>query len=135
YGRRLKHLSPEAVTILENYHWPGNVRELRNIIERLMIMSDAETITPEHVRQALPVFSLPVIGEKTAEPAVAQQTTLPVADTDDRLALRDRIENFERQLLQRVFQEVKGNVSEMARRLRTDRANLHRKLQRYNIKP
>ncbi|MDZ7290399.1 MAG: sigma-54 dependent transcriptional regulator [candidate division KSB1 bacterium] len=135
YGRRLKHLSPEAVTILENYHWPGNVRELRNIIERLMIMSDAEVITPEHVRQALPVFSLPVIGEKTAEPAVAQQTTLPVADTDDRLALRDRIENFERQLLQRVFQEVKGNVSEMARRLRTDRANLHRKLQRYNIKP
>jgi transcriptional regulator of acetoin/glycerol metabolism len=37
-------------------------------------------------------------------------------------------------LLQRIFQETKGNVSEMARRLRTDRANLHRKLQRYNIK-
>jgi DNA-binding NtrC family response regulator len=48
--------------------------------------------------------------------------------------LRDRVENFERRLLQQVFEKVKGNVSEMARRLRTDRANLHRKLQRYNIK-
>jgi DNA-binding NtrC family response regulator len=53
---------------------------------------------------------------------------------DDKLSLRERVENFERQLLLQVFQEVKGNVSEMARRLRTDRANLHRKLQRYNIK-
>ncbi len=131
-GLYARKLSSEAVVILENYHWPGNVRELRNIVERLMIMSDAETISAEQVQQALPMLALPATKSVDASPR--QETPGSFADTDDQLSLRDRVENFERQLLQRVFQEVKGNVSELARRLRTDRANLHRKLQRYNIK-
>jgi two-component system nitrogen regulation response regulator NtrX len=130
YGRRPKQLSPAAVAILENYHWPGNVRELRNIIERVMIMSDAETISSEQVQQALPMLATP--GAPSA--SLLPETPSALTDTNDDLSLRDRVEDFERHLLQRVFQEVKGNVSEMARRLRTDRANLHRKLQRYNIK-
>ena len=132
YGRRAKRLLAEAGSILENYHWPGNVRELRNIVERLMIMGEAETITAEQVRQALPVLSFPV-AVATA-PAKASTATDYNLAGDEGLALRERVENFERHLLVRVFNEVRGNVSEMARRLRTDRANLHRKLQRYNIK-
>ncbi len=131
YGRRPKQLSPEAATILENYRWPGNVRELRNIIERVMIMGDAETIAAEQVRQALPLFEFPA---STAKSAAGVSPSPSSSDVDEKLPLRDRVENFERRLLQQVFEEVKGNVSEMARRLRTDRANLHRKLQRYNIK-
>lgn len=131
YGRRAKRLAAEATMILENYHWPGNVRELRNIVERLMIMGEAETITAEQVRQALPIFELPVSSLPRGQAAALPD--LSVA-TDDGLPLRDRVENYERQLLARVFEQVQGNVSEMARRLRTDRANLHRKLQRYNIK-
>jgi two-component system nitrogen regulation response regulator NtrX len=138
YGRRPKRLSTEAVTILENYNWPGNVRELRNIVERLMIMSEAETIVPEQVRQALPVFELPVSPTSAVGKATGASIAPGISEyqprMDDKLSLRERVENFERQLLLQVFQEVKGNVSEMARRLRTDRANLHRKLQRYNIK-
>jgi two-component system nitrogen regulation response regulator NtrX len=130
YGRRPKHLSQAAIGILENYHWPGNVRELRNIVERVMIMSDMETMSVEQVQQALPMLAIPVVQGASPLP----ETSGSWADTDDQLSLRDRVESFERKLLQRVFQEVKGNVSEMARRLRTDRANLHRKLQRYNIK-
>jgi len=132
YGRRGKRLSGEAGAILENYHWPGNVRELRNIVERLMIMGEAETMTAEQVRQALPVLNFPVAA--TSPPAKSPAAAEHNLAGDDGLALRDRVENFERHLLSRVFQEVRGNVSEMARRLRTDRANLHRKLQRYNIK-
>ena len=132
YGRRAKRLLAEAGAILENYHWPGNVRELRNIVERLMIMGEAETITAEQVRQALPVLNFPVAVANT--PAKASTAAEYDLAGDEGLALRDRVENFERHLLARVFQEVRGNVSEMARRLRTDRANLHRKLQRYNIK-
>jgi len=132
YGRRPKRLANEASVVLENYLWPGNVRELRNIVERLMIMGEAETITAEQVRLALPVFDLPVAAAavSTKNNVVMEQA----ADADETLSLRDRVENFERRLLSRVFQDVRGNVSEMARRLRTDRANLHRKLQRYNIK-
>src|SRR5215470_2257002 len=41
-GFRAKRLSPGVVARLAAHSWPGNVRELRNVIERLVIMSDEE---------------------------------------------------------------------------------------------
>jgi two-component system nitrogen regulation response regulator NtrX len=124
-GRRPKTLSADAASLLEEHYWPGNVRELRNIIERLMIMNDEAVVMPKHVRSALPGLSAKMDDQLPAPAASA---------TDGALSLRDRVEHFEKRLLENTFRDAKGNVSEMARLLRTDRANLHRKLQRYRIK-
>ena len=134
YGKRTKKLSPDIEQLLIRYQWPGNVRELRNIIERLMIMNDDETLTAQHFVHALP--SLSPLSLPLAPPAADALTTEERNPSviSDGLSLRDQIESFERHLLVRYFSDTSGNVSEMARRLRTDRANLHRKLQRYNIK-
>ena len=51
-GMRQKGITPEAVSVLENYRWPGNVRELINVIERFMIMTPSLTVTAS----ALPDF-------------------------------------------------------------------------------
>jgi len=123
-NRKPKALSLEAAVMLESHQWPGNVRELRNIVERLMIMSDDDVVQPEHVRAALPGL----VGK--IESVRAQEPALPT----DGLSLREIVENFEKRLLENTFREARGNVSQMARMLRTDRANLHRKLQRYRIK-
>jgi two-component system nitrogen regulation response regulator NtrX len=40
-GLHEKIITPEAVEILAAYTWPGNVRELRNVVERLVILSEA----------------------------------------------------------------------------------------------
>jgi two-component system, NtrC family, nitrogen regulation response regulator NtrX len=40
YGVAKKHITPEAVQLLANYQWTGNIRELRNIVERLVILTD-----------------------------------------------------------------------------------------------
>lgn len=40
YGNKPKTLSPEALTYLKSLDWRGNIRELRNVVERLVIMSD-----------------------------------------------------------------------------------------------
>ncbi len=131
YGRRPKSLNAEAQQLLGSHIWPGNVRELRNSIERLMIMTEEETLTAEHVRQALPSLAhAPSVAGDPKQPAAT--STTPVFD--DALSMREQLENFEHRLLRHYFDLGKGNVSEMARRLRTDRANLHRKLQRYSIK-
>ncbi|MBL0727196.1 sigma-54 dependent transcriptional regulator [Piscinibacter sp. HJYY11] len=42
-----KRLSPEALVKLSLYRWPGNVRELRNVIQRVFVMTDGQTIGPE----------------------------------------------------------------------------------------
>ncbi len=137
YGRRPKTLLPEALQLLMDYHWPGNVRELRNSIERLVIMNEEEKLAAAHVRQALPALALATSsagGPPGAAPASAQSLTPVYIPFDENLSFRENLENYEYRLLQHYFELCSGNVSEMARRLRTDRANLHRKLQRYQIK-
>lgn len=52
YNRRF-HLTPEALNLLEVYSWPGNIRELQNVIERLAVSSDGETIDAEDVSEIL----------------------------------------------------------------------------------
>lgn len=44
YGNKPKILTPEALAYLKSLDWRGNIRELRNVVERLVIMSD-DTIT------------------------------------------------------------------------------------------
>ncbi len=48
YGAKRKKIEIEASKQLQNYPWSGNIRELRNVIERLVIMSN-ETISKEDV--------------------------------------------------------------------------------------
>ncbi len=43
---RQKQLSGRAIDLLCQHDWPGNVRELRNVIERAVVLSDADTIEP-----------------------------------------------------------------------------------------
>lgn len=49
YGRSVKTVQPEAIKLLQEKDWTGNIRELRNVIERLIILSDQE-ITADDVR-------------------------------------------------------------------------------------
>ncbi len=42
-------LSPEAEALLIAYRWPGNIRELRNVIERIVVLENDETVRPEHL--------------------------------------------------------------------------------------
>lgn len=54
YGKNVA-LSDSAMKELEAYHWPGNVRELANTVERLIIMSDKDTLEGEDVA-VFPLF-------------------------------------------------------------------------------
>lgn len=69
-----KTFDAEALTILMNYSWPGNVRELQNIIERLVITTKDDLITPDNLPAFIqksishePVSSLKAAVEKTEE--------------------------------------------------------------------
>lgn len=47
----LKGITPEALHILTEQPWSGNIRELRNVIERLIVFSEEDEITPNEVKQ------------------------------------------------------------------------------------
>ena len=59
-GKRIRRISKETLDLFETYHWPGNIRELQNVIERAVILSDADVfrvvaswLTPDPAKSAV----------------------------------------------------------------------------------
>ena len=109
-----------ALQLLQAYHWPGNVRELANVVERLAILAQSETMTPDDVARVLP--------QDGVRRAVADGDWVDVA-------LSGALDDYERALIARALSVSKGNVAEAARRLATDRANLYRRMRRLGVEP
>jgi DNA-binding NtrC family response regulator len=95
-----------AVRKLKQYAWPGNVRELRNVIERLVIMSEGGT---------LHLDDLPITAPSAAEPSTLN------------------LEALERQAIQRAISLHQGNLSKAAQSLGLSRTTLYRKMMRYEL--
>jgi len=112
----------DAIAALGRYRWPGNVRELANIVERLAILHAGRMVTSEDVQAVVPV-------ERHNGPAAAP---LPDASGLDR-SLSDTLDDYERMLITRALSMASGNVAEAARRLKTDRPNLYRRMRRLHI--
>jgi two-component system, NtrC family, nitrogen regulation response regulator NtrX len=120
-GRRAPQWTNGALDLLARYRWPGNVRELANIVERLAILHSGADVDEHNVRAVLPVDG----GVRRAEP-------LPDPSALDS-SLSDTLDEHERTLIVRALSAAGGNVAEASRRLKTDRANLYRRMRRLGI--
>jgi len=136
-GKGMMRWDPNAPELMRRYAWPGNVRELRNFVERLVIMGEGKVITAQEVRRALPCSRAEAVSAEVASTEVVATGTAPIPESplfDPDLSLHENLEEYEKEILIRGFRETGGNVSLMSRRLKVDRANLHRKLKAYGIK-
>ena len=111
-GRRPKRLSASAQNAFRSYPWPGNVRELRNVVERMTILVEGDTV----------------------ESSDLQLGTRELKSDTSNLTLREARDEFEREFILRKLREFGGNVSRTAEALGVERSNLHRKLNQYGIK-
>jgi len=66
-GSRVTTIQPDVIDALQHYHWPGNVRELLNVIERMIVLSDSDTL---HVED-LPLYIRKSGVVQVAAPVVA----------------------------------------------------------------
>lgn len=112
YRQKPKKMTPEALKRLEGYDWPGNIRELRNLIERLVIMTPAQVITPKNI----------ILGESTRSDYFSLTT------------LKESREAFEKEFITRKLEENNWNISKTAEVLDIERSNLHRKIKAYDIR-
>ncbi|OFV92980.1 MAG: Fis family transcriptional regulator [Acidobacteria bacterium RIFCSPLOWO2_12_FULL_65_11] len=121
---RPKRITPAALDALQRCRWKGNVRELSNTVERLIIMTEGDTIDvadlPESVRS-------PSAG--------AARGGSGTADTDGVKAgtLREFKDNAERAYLVAKLRENGWNISRTAEVIDTPRSNLYKKLEQYQI--
>ena len=123
--RKPPAFTASALAALANYRWPGNVRELANVVERLMILG-GETIDEADV-----------IGVLPRARGTQGHGASPVVDffpALDERALPEALDAYERDLIARALDRAQGNVAEAARLLKTDRANLYRRMRRLGIR-
>jgi two-component system nitrogen regulation response regulator NtrX len=120
-GQLAPRWTPEAVQALARHRWPGNVRELANIVERLSILFAGREISAADVAGVIPPN-----GDGPLLPS------LPDASAPE-APLSDALDDFERLLITRALSSAHGVVAEAARRLRTDRPNLYRRMKRLGI--
>lgn len=122
---RPKRISQPAIEALQRFRWKGNIRELRNTVERLIIMTSADTIDvadlPESVRS-------PGSGSGSA-------ATRPAGGSDPSKAgtLREFKDTAERAYLVAKLRENSWNISKTAEVIDTPRSNLYKKLEQYQI--
>jgi len=114
--------SDGALSALSRRAWPGNVRELANIVERLAILHAGRVVSESDVAAVLP-------AERASRVSV---TPLPDPASLDH-SLSDTLDEYEKTLITRALSMASGNVADAARRLKTDRPNLYRRMRRLGI--
>lgn len=114
---KVKKFSKGAIDAMMKFPWRGNIRELKNIVERLIIMTEENVIEqkdlPEQVRGEVQVY-------------------LP--DTKTTKTLKEFRELAEKDFILAKLEENDWNISQTAREIDTPRSNLYKKLEQYGIK-
>jgi two-component system nitrogen regulation response regulator NtrX len=121
-GQQSAIWSDEVINALLQYRWPGNIRELANIIERLSILNAGRPIEVADVRSVIPVSA----NDRQRPQSFPDPTALDQS-------LTDTLDEYEKVLIARAISIADGNIAEAARRLKTDRPNLYRRMKRLGI--
>jgi two-component system, NtrC family, nitrogen regulation response regulator NtrX len=108
-GWKLISFTPDAMQSLSAYSWPGNIRELRNVVERLILLANAEEVTADTVRSALP---------PTADPHAVDTASGSLAD---------RVQSFERETILAELKRHNYHITNAAKALGLERSHLYKK--------
>jgi len=112
-----KKFSEDALEAMMRYQWKGNVRELKNVVERLIIMTESDTIKKKDLPEQ-------ITGES--------QIYFP--DAKEVKSLKEFRDLAEKEFILSKLEVNNWNISQTAREIDTPRSNLYKKLEQYGIK-
>ena len=117
-------MSEGVKEFLNNYNYPGNIRELKNIIERLVVLSDNGYISEE----CLP----PDIMNAASKAEIAVQEESGIASKD--LSLKELRSDIEKKYIVNLMLKYPNNLDKVAEVLAITRRQLFNKLVEYGLK-
>lgn len=117
-GLPYRHFSTAAQNRLRRHNWPGNLRELKNLVQRMLILGQEETIEVDKVETVLAKTSIDKDNDQVA---------------NFNLPLREARERFEKAYLEYQLKQANGSVSKIARTVGMERTHLYRKLKSLGI--
>jgi DNA-binding NtrC family response regulator len=148
-NRAIAGISGEAMAQLTYLEWPGNIRQLENAVYRAVVMSDGDQLgladfplaasqspgAPEaHGQHGEPLIVAPAFHSTV--PAMVSGNEIPIAPLPaaGMLAMLTRsgdmrpLEEMENEIIRFAISHYRGQMSEVARRLKIGRSTLYRKL-------
>ncbi len=119
---KVRGISPEVKLMFKKYPWPGNVRELKHAIERAVLLTDNEYLTPDDFKFLLEKKPTAHIVEESSSDI---SINLPIESAS--------LKNVERELIKSVLARVSWNKSRASRILGISRPRLDRLIRKYRI--
>ena len=125
YGMPVKKISEAALEALKALPWTGNIRELRNMVERLIILSD-KTITDGDVK----AFANPSAPVHVSD----NDTTSSQTDFNQFKNFQEYKDYAEREYIKFKLEKNNWNVSKTADDIDIQRSHLYSKIEKYGLK-
>ena len=119
-GKNIPGFPKNILNSFKAYPWPGNIRELKNVIRRLVLLSDTNTI----LTSALPL-------EIAAQ---SKDVSTPISSPSASPDLKNRAQEAEYETIMQVLKQVSFNKSKAAEILNIDRKTLYNKMKSFSIK-
>ena len=118
-GKSIKGFNDAAVRCLQRYGWPGNVRELVNVVERAVVLSKGEVITPADLPEAV----------RDEDASHGSHANVGVGSGN----LKHALATPERQILVEALEANGWNRQNTAAMLGINRTTLYKKMKKYHI--
>ncbi len=117
-GLSEKTVSDDLMNIFINYDWPGNVRQLKNIVERMVVLSEEDVIDVKDAPNIL-------LSGNSME--------ITIENNDYNPTLKEARDEFEKTYILKALQSTNWNIAQTARILDMERTYLYRKIKSYDL--
>ena len=133
YGLGIKGFSPEFLEALLVYDWPGNIRELIHTMESAIASAQEEpTLYRIHLPPPIRVH-LTQISMFPTVPARSQELSMDTAPRLEQTRLKEALEKFEREYLDRLLSDKGRDIKEACRISGLSRTRLYERLRRHGL--
>ena len=126
FRKSFQNISQECAEMLLNYNWPGNIRELKNMLERVVLLEDGETLLPPQLPIAGQV-SMNLSAVRRLENVLARPIPEEGVDFDKLMS------DVEIDLIVKASRQCNWNQSRTAELLQMKRDKLRYRMKIYDI--
>ncbi|MFW5821168.1 MAG: sigma-54-dependent transcriptional regulator, partial [Bacteroidota bacterium] len=110
YRKSIRNIQSAAMKKLNHYSWPGNVRELQHAIERAVIMTEGDSLSPDDF----------ILSSHTKSTGGFEFDSY-------------NLDEIEKQVISKVLKHYQGNITQAAQDLGLTRTSLYRRMEKHGL--